>query len=90
MGTKSDALNKRHKMFYMSLSNVKNSGFDVGTHKDVKLVLNGDKLNTNYHSSAVDYWGRDFRNAAMTQASNAAQNASWSKSLLQSAESVCS
>lgn len=85
MGTKSDALNKRHKMFYMSLSNVKNSGFDVGTHKDVKLVLNGDKLNTNYHSSAVDYWGRDFRNAAMTQASNAAQNASWSKSLLQSA-----
>jgi len=49
LGTPSDAdVNKPWYHFFMSLSNVKNSGYDIGNNLEVKLVLYGDKLNSNY------------------------------------------
>lgn len=69
MGTQSDKdLDQPGYHFYMSLSNVKESGYDNGASPDVKLVLDGRKLNHNYKSKPVEYWGSAFHGAAKEKA----------------------
>lgn len=69
MGTQSDKdLDQPGYHFYMSLSNVKESGYDKGMSLDVKLVLDGRKLNHNYKSKPVEYWGSTFHGAAKEKA----------------------
>lgn len=54
--------------FYMSLSNVKEGGYDKGMSPDVKLVLDGRKFNQRYKSKPVEYWGSTYHNAARERA----------------------
>ena len=69
MGTQADAnLDHPDYHFYMSLSNVKEGGYDKGTAPDVKLVLDGRKLNHNYKSKPVEYWGSVFHGASKEKA----------------------
>lgn len=69
MGTKSDKdLDVPGYDFFMSLSNVKEGGYDKGMSPDVKLVLDGRKFNQRYKSKPVEYWGTTFHNAAKERA----------------------
>ena len=88
IGTHSDRTqDKPGHHFYLSLSNVKEGGYDIGTHKEVKLVLDGNQFNHNYASRSVDYWGKDFRDASHANAKEQADRdgGNMSQSLIRSA-----
>lgn len=58
IGTPSDADVNKGKFFFFSTTRSRSLGYNGG---NVKLVLNGDRLNQRYKGSAVDYWGYEWR-----------------------------
>lgn len=69
LGVDSDFENG-NKFFFKSFSTIKFGGYSLSKfYKDnpaVTFVLNGDKLNQNYKAAPFDYWGREYRNAAIS------------------------
>ena len=63
--TDTDKFNPKKKYYDFSVSRIKFSGYarskTYGGTLNSILVLDGEKLNHNYHGKAVDYWGREYR-----------------------------
>lgn len=67
----SDIIGTSHKrMWYMSLTRngkIGMGGYSNGEHTWVRLTLDGDKLNSRYHTKAIDYWGAEMGKNARYQ-----------------------
>lgn len=61
-GAEANLLGASHKhMYYMSMTRngkIGMGGYSNVEHPWVRLTLDGDMLNTNYHIKALDYWGK--------------------------------
>jgi hypothetical protein len=55
LGAVSDKFN--NKFFFLSLSRTPGVNIGYGKYKNYRLVLDGNKLNQNFKSIPVDYWG---------------------------------
>lgn len=53
LGSKSDYVINRNHLFFLSTTRSKKSGYVTG---NIKIVLDGRKLNNNFKSISVDYW----------------------------------
>jgi hypothetical protein len=61
-GTSSDLSVNKKKLYYMSFMRSPQSNYEKGSNvEQVLLVLNGEKLGSNYKASPVDYWGPEYR-----------------------------
>lgn len=63
IGTESEQKLNKDKMFYLSVARSPLSSYVAQdpTVNQLYFTLDGDKFNKNYKSSAVDYWGPEFR-----------------------------
>jgi hypothetical protein len=56
-----EKINPRRNYYYLSTSRSKISGYYKDDTSGVIFTLDGDLLSKNYSGTAVDYWGKEFR-----------------------------